>query len=164
MLMLERVVEKHKWRCHAYCLMTNHFHLLVETPEPNISAGMHQLNFRHAQWINWRYGFSGHVFDRRFNSVVIQSDPHFAELTRYIVLNPERAHLCARAIDWRWSSLRATLGLEERPSLLTTERVLRQFADDVCRARELYRIFIDAARAADDENGRVRGQAPAVAA
>src|SRR5919201_629326 len=63
---IDKVVERFGWRCHTYCLMPNHYHLLVETPGPNLSAGMQQLNGIYGQWYNQLYGFSAHVFERRF--------------------------------------------------------------------------------------------------
>ena len=87
----QNVVERLEWRCHTYCLMTNHFHLLIETPRADVSAGMQRLNGIYAQWFNWRHGFEGHLFDRRFGSVLVEGHAHLLELTRYIVLNPVRA-------------------------------------------------------------------------
>lgn len=140
---LEEVVTLNEWRCHAYCLMTNHFHLVIETPKPNLSAGMHRLNSLHAQWINWRYKLQGHVFDRRFHSVLITTDPQLMVVARYLALNPERGRLCKRAIDWRWSSFRSTLELETRPSFLTCDRILAAFDDDADVAREMFRRFVE---------------------
>lgn len=140
---LEDVVRLHEWRCHAYCLMTNHFHLVIETPKPNLSAGMHRLNSSHAQWINWRYELQGHVFDRRFHSVVIESEPQLMVVARYVALNPERAKLCNRAVEWPWSSLRATLDLEQRPPFLTSDRILASFDDDADVARTLLLRFVE---------------------
>jgi REP element-mobilizing transposase RayT len=89
-----RVVEGFEWRCHTYCLMPNHYHLLVETPAPNLSAGMQRLNGVYAQWFNHLYGLSGHVFERRFFSRLVESSYDLLELARYVVLNPVRAGLC----------------------------------------------------------------------
>ena len=79
------------WRCHAYCLMPNHFHLLAETSDPNLSAGMHWLNTAYARIFNKRHGYSGHLFDRRFYSGLVEGDVQFALRARYIDLNPVRA-------------------------------------------------------------------------
>src|SRR5947208_3575723 len=99
-----QTVHECSWLCHAYCQMTNHFHLLVETPDANISDGMQTLNSEHAQWSNWRYGYRGHLFQGRFHSELVEDADHFLELSRYVVLNPVRAGLCAHADDWPWSS------------------------------------------------------------
>ncbi len=130
------------WLCHVYCQMTNHFHLLVETPEANISDGMQSLNSEHAQWFNWRYGYRGHLFQGRFHSVLVEDADHFLELSRYVVLNPVRAGLCARADDWPWSSYAATAGSVACPDFLTVSRVLSQFSFDTNKARASYRVFV----------------------
>src|SRR6184192_2866099 len=101
------VVERFGWRCLTYCLMPNHFHLLVETPEPNISEGMQLLNGTYAQWFNLRYGYDGHLFQGRYFSQLIEGPYHLLELSRYVVLNPVRAGICEDAAGWPWSSCRA---------------------------------------------------------
>ncbi len=126
--MLAEVVKRHNWRCHAYCLMPNHYHLLVETPNADIAAGMHRLNNRFAKWINARHAQTGHLFERRYRSIVIESDEQLLELVRYIALNPVRAMLCERAEMWEWSSYGAQVGVRERNPLLTTTRVATAFA------------------------------------
>jgi putative transposase len=141
----QNVVERHEWRCHTYCLMTNHFHLLVETPQGDISVGMQRLNGIYAQWFNWRHGYEGHLFDRRFGSVLVEGHAHLLELTRYIVLNPVRAGLCGHPGEWRWSSYSAMLGERDRPAFLQTAWALSLFNKEPKRARELYREFVAAA-------------------
>ena len=138
---LGAVVLRFGWRCHAYCLMPNHFHLVLETPEPNISAGMQLLNGSYAQWFNWRHGFNGHLFQGRFHDRLVESPYHLLELARYVVLNPVRAGLCERASDWRWSSHRAVVG-EARSAVLTVSWLLSQFGVDTDRARESYQRFV----------------------
>ena len=128
-------VSRFGWRCHAYCLMPNHFHLVVETPQANISAGMQWLNGRYAQWFNIRYGFSGHLFQGRFYGDLVQSAYHLLELVRYIALNPVRAGLCRDASGWRWSSYRAMVGEAKSTALLTVGWLQAQFGRDLARAR-----------------------------
>ena len=140
--LLERVVAALGWRCHTYCLMTNHYHLLVETPQANISQGMHRLNGVYAKWFNWRHDFEGHVFERRFRGGLVEGDAHLLELTRYIVLNPVRAGLTGTAGTWRWSSYNATVGARRRPPFLTCTWVLSLFSRDPQRACELYAEFV----------------------
>jgi REP-associated tyrosine transposase len=140
--LLSQTVHECSWLCHSYCQMTNHFHILVETPEANISDGMQSLNSEHAQWFNWRYGYRGHLFQGRFYSELVEDPVHFIELSRYIVLNPVRAGLCARADDWPWSSHAATAGMVERPDFLSITRVLSHFSFDVEQARAAYRTFM----------------------
>lgn len=137
-----RVVERFEWRCHTYCLMPNHYHLLVETPAPNLSAGMQRLNGLYAQWFNELYGLSGHVFERRFFSRLVESSYDLLELVRYVVLNPVRAGLCDEASGWRWSSYRALAGESARPPFLTTEWVLSQFGRGPREAQENFRTFV----------------------
>ena len=105
--LLELTADRYRWQIHAYCLMTNHFHLLVTTQRPTVSAGMQYLNGRYCQWFNWHHGLEGHVLEKRFFSTLVESDKHLAAVARYIVLNPVRARLCASASEWRWSSYRA---------------------------------------------------------
>jgi REP element-mobilizing transposase RayT len=107
----DRVVRRYKWRLHAYCLMTNHFHLLLETPEPNLSAGMQRLNSAYATYFNMRFAHVGHLFQQRFASRLIESEEYFVEVLRYIAFNPVRAGLCEHPSDWPWSSFHGAHGL-----------------------------------------------------
>jgi putative transposase len=137
-----RVVQRFEWRCHTYCLMPNHYHLLLETPAPNLSAGMQRLNSTYAQWYNELYGFSGHVFERRFFSRLVESSYDLLELVRYIMLNPVRAGICDDASGWRWSSYRALAGEARRAPFLTCDWLLAQFGRDLGPAREAFCTFI----------------------
>ncbi len=123
--------------------MPNHYHLLLETPEPNLSAGMQRVNSNFAQWFNAEHGFSGHVFERRFFSRVVESTYDLFELSRYVVLNPVRAGLCEAPGSWEWSSYRALVGDARPASFLTTERLLSEFGRETHRAREIFRTFVD---------------------
>jgi putative transposase len=140
--LLETVVRRYGWRCHGYCLMPNHFHLLIETPEPNISEGMQRLNSRYAQWFNRRYGYTGHLFQGRFYGRLVESAYHLLELARYVVANPVRAGLCSHAGEWKWSSYRAVVGEVKRATFLTVGWLLGQFGRDPQRARETFRQFV----------------------
>lgn len=140
---LAAVVKECCLVCHAYCLMGNHYHLLVETPEANISRAMQQLNGRYSQWFNWRYGRVGHLFQGRFKSSLVQSDEYLLAVSRYIVLNPVRAGLVDAPGEWRWSSYRPTAGLAIPPGFLTVRSVLRAFdSRDAAAAQGRYRRFI----------------------
>ena len=97
-------LERYAWELHAWCLMTTHFHLLVTTPEPNLAAAMQYVNARYAEAFNARYGLSGHLFQGRYGSVVVQSDEQLLLTYRYIARNPVRADICRRAEEWPWSS------------------------------------------------------------
>jgi hypothetical protein len=105
---------------------------------------MHRLNGVYAKWFNWRHGYEGHLFERRFRSKVVEGHAHLLELTRYIVLNPVRADIVASAGDCRWSSYNATVGKAPQLAFLTTGWVLSLFSNDPNRARELYADFVAA--------------------
>jgi putative transposase len=121
-----------RWICHVRVQMPNHFHLVVETPHPNLSIGMQRLNSRYAQWFNWRHGYEGHVVDRRFYSGVIETDAHLLELARYILLNPVRAGLCTHPADWPFSSYGEEL----------SERLAGQFSRNAMVARIRFERFV----------------------
>ncbi len=100
--MLDRIVLDLSWSIHAWCLMTNHFHLIVEIPSENLSAGMHRLNGLYAQWFNERHGRKGHLFERRFSAKRIEDDEQLYNTAQYILQNPVKAGLCSNPFDWRW--------------------------------------------------------------
>lgn len=130
------------WLCHAYCLMDNHYHLLIETAQPTLSSGMRFLNGVYTQRFNRRHHRSGHLFQGRFKSIIVQNDKYLLELARYIVLNPVRARMVHDASQWPWSSYRATLGLSEPIDALTTNSVLQAFSKKRLRAQQKYREFV----------------------
>jgi putative transposase len=144
-LIFARVVERFEWRCHTFCLMPNHYHLLVETPEPNLSVGMQRLNGLYAQWFNDLYGCAGHVFERRFYSRVIESNFYLYRLARYIALNPVRAGLCEEPSGWQWSSYRGLVGDAPTPKFMVTDWLLRQFGAERKGAQNSFRAFVDEA-------------------
>ena len=138
---LAQSVHRYRWTCLAYCLMANHFHLLVTLSEPTLSRGMHRLNGLYARRFNERHGHVGHVFDARYFSRVMESEEHLLEALRYIVLNPVRVGACNDPADWEWSSFRATAGLEPCPRFLAARRVRRLFGRGSSGA-ELYAAFV----------------------
>src|SRR5207245_11791411 len=121
---------------------TNHYHLLVETPEPNISAAMQRLNSMYAEWFNWRHEFSGHLFQGRFHSELVETDSHFLEVCRYVVLNPVRARICAHPADYLCNSYNATAGTEARPDFLTLETIVELFSGRPDIAPKRYASFV----------------------
>ncbi len=129
---LAQVCKRFNWTVHAYCLMSNHYHLLVETPDANLSAGMRQLNGVYTQLSNRSHGRVGHVFQGRFKAIVVDKDNYLLELARYVVLNPVRAGMVSDASEWPWSSYRAMVAPAhaERPEWLATDKLLAYFAID----------------------------------
>ena len=141
---LARTVDRWNWMVHAYCLMGNHYHLLIETPEPNLSRGMRQINGEYTQAFNRRHHRVGHLFQGRFKAILVEKESHLLELCRYVVLNPVRARgmKVSAPEDWRWSSYRATAGKVKRPEWLTVTWVLSQFGKTPAKARQSYRRFV----------------------
>jgi putative transposase len=139
---LGRSVSRYGVACHAYCLMRNHYHLLVDTPAGNLSETMRHLNGVYTQSFNRRHRRVGHAFQGRYKAILVEREGHLLELARYVVLNPVRAGLCARAEEWPWSSYRATAGLVEAPPWLTTSWILSQLGRQTRRAQDRYREFV----------------------
>lgn len=139
---LGHVVARFGWLCHAYCLMSNHYHLLIETPQPNLSRGMRQLNGVYTQTFNRRHRRVGHLLQGRFTAILVEKEPHLLELCRYVVLNPVRAKAAVRPGEWPWSSYRATAGQVTAPPWLTVEWVLGQFGQWQKSAQAKYRAFV----------------------
>jgi putative transposase len=139
---LGHVLERFGWLLYAYCLLDNHYHLEVETPLPNLSGGMRQLNGLYAQAFNRRQRRTGHVFESRYRAILVERETHLREVARYIVLNPMRAGICADPGAYRWSSYRATLGEVEPEAPFALGRLLAHFGDDPVRARQRYREFV----------------------
>ncbi|MDH5232831.1 MAG: transposase [Gammaproteobacteria bacterium] len=140
--LLYRACERYHWYCHAYCLMDNHYHLLIETQAPTLSKGMKYLNGLYTQAFNKNHRRVGHVFQGRFKSILVESDSYLLELARYIVLNPVRAEMVRGAKDWSWSSYRATAGIKKAHPCLTTDWVLGGFAKQTRLAQQRYREFV----------------------
>lgn len=142
---LADVVEICRWRLHAYVLMGNHYHLLLETPEANLSQGMHRLNGTYSLRFNRRHERVGHLFQGRFHAVLVDKDAHLLELLRYVVLNPVRAGLVGLPQDWEWSNYRSTVGLTKPPRWLEVNWTLAQFGGGPF-ATDRYRHFVDLGR------------------
>ena len=140
--LLARVVERFGLVVYAYCVMGNHYHLVVEAPRGNLSQGMRQLNGCYAQYFNRRYGRCGHVFQARFRSILVESDSYLLSVCRYAVLNPLRAGICRRPEQWLWSSYRASAGIDAAPGFLAVDRLLGMFAPTRAQAQVLYRRFV----------------------
>lgn len=142
--LLAKEIRQQRWRLYAYCLMSNHYHLLIETPEGNLVAGMRRLNGVYTQAFNRRHGRVGHVLQGRYKSILVDKDAYLLELARYIVLNPVRAHMVKRVEGWPWSSYHATAGKTEAPDWLQAVWIRQQFGADANSARQAYRRFVQA--------------------
>ncbi|MCK5353635.1 MAG: transposase, partial [Methyloprofundus sp.] len=140
---LGKVVTDFNWLCHSYCLMDNHYHLIIETLDSNLSKGMRQLNGVYTQATNRRHKRNGHLFQGRYKAILVDKDQYLLELARYVVLNPLRAKGMVRTIeDWQWSSYLAFIGKAKANGWLTTDWVLSQFGRNKQRARENYQRFV----------------------
>ena len=156
---LQHVNKRYHFICHAYCLMTNHFHLLIETPDGNLSIGMRQVNSVYTQLFNKRHGRAGHLFQGRYKAILIQKDSHLLEVCRYVVLNPVRARMVETPEAWRWSSYLATAGKAKPHPCLTTGWVLGQFSGKRGKAEQGYRKFVSWGIGKPTIWTEVRGQA-----
>ena len=139
---LAEVCKRFNWVCHAYCQMTNHYHMVVETPDANLSKGMRQLNGVYTQRFNRSHQRVGHVFQGRFKAILVDKDNYLLELARYVVLNPPRAKMIRRLEQWRWSSYLATCGQAAKPAWLQVDFVLSQFSSHRARAIARYVAFV----------------------
>ncbi|RUM94947.1 MAG: addiction module toxin RelE [Thiothrix sp.] len=156
--LIENVCNRHHWHCHAYCLMSNHYHLLIETQQPTLSKGMKHLNGVYTQSFNRRHKRVGHVFQGRFKGILVESDAYLLELARYIVLNPVRAQMVRAAKDWPWSSYRATAGIGGAHPCLTVDWVLAGFGKQKKRAQMAYRAFVKEGRGQPSPWGQLKNQ------
>jgi REP element-mobilizing transposase RayT len=141
---LAQTCQRFNWRVQAWCQMTNHYHLLVETPEGNLSEGMRQLNGVYTQHVNRTHRRVGHVFQGRYKAVLVGRESHLLELSRYVVLNPVRAGMVADAAAWPWSSYAAMLGRELAPEWLEVDALLLMFGR---HRAESVAAFVDFVRA-----------------
>lgn len=140
--MLGHEVLQQQWRCYVYCLMGNHYHLVVETPEANLSRGLRRLHGTYTQWFNRRHRRVGHLLQGRFKSLLVEKENYLLELCRYVVLNPVRANIAPAVQDWMWGSYRATMGLQAAPPWLDVPAVLSLFHTDPAIAQGAYQRFV----------------------
>jgi len=143
---LGTVCSRYNFVVHAFCQMTNHYHLMVETIDGDLAGGMRQLNSAYAQYFNRRHILVGHVFQGRYHALVVQKESHLLELSRYVVLNPLRAGMVSSLDAWRWSSHHYTAGLLPAPAWLATDWLLAQFGSDRAQACNAYTAFVMAGR------------------
>jgi len=155
---LGTVVKKYNWFCHAYCLMDNHYHLLIETPDANLSIGMRQLNGVYTQLCNRRHSKPGHIFQGRYKSILVDKDNYLLELSRYVVLNPVRAKIIGLPEQWKWSSYAATVGMKKVPEYLSVDWILGLFATHKKSAQKQYRKFVKEGLNRKSPWGELQGQ------
>ena len=139
---LDQAATRHGWKVWSWCLMTNHFHLVVKTQESSLSRGMQELNGNHSRRVNRRHGRSGHLLRNRFFSAAVDSDAYAVSSNIYVVNNPVKAGLCTTPADWPWCSYRATVGLEQPPAWLAVDAVLGLFGRDRKKAIREYTDYV----------------------
>jgi putative transposase len=155
---LAQCCERYNWAIHAWCQMDNHYHLVVETPEANLSAGMRQLNGVYTQKVNRRHQRVGHVFQGRFKAILVERDSYLLELARYVVLNPVRAGMVKHARQWKWSSYAAMTGKAPCPEWLHTDWLMAQFGHSKARQVARYIEFVQEGVGEARVWDRLRGQ------
>jgi len=151
------VVKRYHFILHAYCLMNNHYHLLIETPEGNLSRGMRQLNGLYTQRFNQRHQQVGHLLQGRYRAILVDKNNYLLELCRYVVLNPVRAKIVKNPGDWKWSTYRATIGYQGI-SCLTTDWILSQFGKERQAAANQYQAFVLSGLKAESPLKAIKGQ------
>jgi len=139
---LENVHKKYNFVLYAYCIMSNHYHLLLETPDGNLSRGMQNLNSTYAIIFNKRHKGSGHLFQGRYKAILVEKEEYLLTLSRYIVLNPVRAGIVNEPEAYGWSSFREAMGMKRRSGFLETSYILSHFSEDLAAARRQYREFV----------------------
>jgi len=146
---IAEVIKRYNWICHAYCLMDNHYHLIIETPDGNLSKGMRQLNGIYTQTFNNKYKRVGHLFQGRYKAILVDKASYLLELSRYVVLNPVRAKMVGHPKQYKWSSYNATAGINKEGNGLTVDWLLRQFAERRAAAQKKYAEFVQEGKTID---------------
>jgi putative transposase len=144
MRLLGLIATRHSWACLSFCLMTNHYHLVLRLLDRTLSDGMRELNGCFSRFTNKRNGLDGHLFRNRFWSEPIEDEARMLQTARYVVLNPVRAGLCLSPEEWPWSSYRACAGLEFAPRFLAVGEHLKHFGRTPAEARDGFRRFVQA--------------------
>ena len=153
-----QVCKRFDWVCHAYCLMDNHYHIVIETVGGNLSSGMRQLNGVYTQAFNRLHNRVGHVYQGRYKAILVEKDSYLLELSRYVVLNPVRAGLVKNADQWPWSSYSAMIGKRTCPAWLQTDWILTRFGRQRQQAIAAYRDFVGAGTGLPSIWNDLRGQ------
>ncbi len=140
---LRHCIKQHNLICHAYCLMGNHYHLLIETPDANLSESMRDINGNYTQCFNVKHERVGHLMQGRYKAFVIEKDLYLLEVVRYIVNNPVMAKLVTHPKDWKWSSYKTTAGFVRNPQWLETNFTLGLFSNKKNEAQKQYQVFVN---------------------
>lgn len=135
LLLLKKMMEKHECSLHAYCLMSNHFHVLIETGPHEIGKTFKGIMSCYASYYNQRYGYHGHVFEGRFKSCIVKDDSYFLQTSRYIHMNPVKAKITAHPEDYPWSSYRTILRMTD-DRITQPEKTLAFFKQSIFYYRE----------------------------
>jgi len=141
--LLAREIAQHKWLCHAYCLLEDHYHLVIETPEANLGRGMGRLNMAYSQWFGREHDLRGHLFHGRYKSIILQKERHLLEVCRHVVLNPVRVQAVNRADHWKWSSYRPLAFEEPEPEWLHRDWLLQHLASDNSDRSAAWRDYVE---------------------
>jgi len=149
---LEKASERFSITFHTYCLMSNHFHLLVETPEPNLSVAMQWIMVSYATYFNRKRDRHGHLFQGRFKAILIDADEYLKHLSRYIHLNPVRAKMVSAPSEYKWSSYPTIIGKTKEPEWLESTWLLSQFGTKRNQAIANYKDFVEKANFKDLKN------------
>jgi REP element-mobilizing transposase RayT len=138
-----KAVTRYEIKIHTYCLMTNHYHFLIETPHPNLSQAIKWINVGYVAYFNRKRRRSGHLFQGRYKAVLVDADEYLKHLSRYIHLNPIRAAMVEHSKDYPWSSYRVFGGYAKAPDWLDTHWLLSLFDSNQNKAKERYRDFVE---------------------
>jgi REP element-mobilizing transposase RayT len=140
---IEKATERFLLNVHAYCLMNNHFHILLETQKSNLSRALQWCSVSYAGYFNRKYGRIGHLLHGRFKSILVDADEYLKQLSRYIHLNPVRAGLVKQPVDYPWSSYPIYAGEVTTTDWVETEWLLSQFGKTRKIAIKNYRDFVE---------------------
>lgn len=139
---LKRYKEKFQVEVYAYCMMTNHVHLLIYDNGQDISKFMQGLSLSYAIYFNKKYNRCGHLFQGRFTSAMVRSDDYFLHVSKYIHLNPVKANIVNEAVQYNWSSFKIYMGIKDKKEIINTKRILKYFADKDREAQQLYLEYV----------------------
>ncbi len=158
LVILCQITKRYQFVLHSYCLMRNHYHLLIETSEANLSRGMRQLNGTYGQHFNKKHQRVGHLFQGRYKSILIDKEDYLLQLSRYIALNPIRANLIKDPKDWSWSSYSQFIGFTKGIPCLFTDWILAQFGSKRKAAIKAYQKFVLSEIDVESPLRKVKGQ------